>query len=323
MTYVLFLLGYGILRKISVLLFSLILFGAFGLAAFSMGAAQSQHLTVFTVPTRQGVTVKGLLVMPTGTPKGVLLLFIGGAGTTAFGNCCQGDTVNYNSNFLSASTPLFTAQGYAVFLVNAPSDQPNGMSPDFRLSSANVQDISMVVDFLLSKSLNPIILVGTSRGTISVESFASANPKDSRIAGIVLTSSYSPPELQILVKGATLSVQSITLPVIFVHNVYDACSETPFQNALDFSKLFTSSAKVNFIQVQDKVSGPGGSDPDPCGPGGGHGYHGIESQVVSDITDWASQVISQSQSQAISPTTMLITIAPNSKPRINSELYRA
>lgn len=104
------------MSKISVMLLSLILFGTFGLAAFSVGAAQFSHLTVFTVPTRQGVTVKSLLVMPTGTPKGVLLLFIGGEGLTAFGNCCQGDSVNYNSNFLSASAPLFTAQGYTSFL---------------------------------------------------------------------------------------------------------------------------------------------------------------------------------------------------------------
>lgn len=124
--YVLLLLGQGILRKVSVMLLSLILFGAFGLTAFSLGVALSSHLTVFTIPTRQGVTVKSLLVMPTGTPKGVLLLFIGGASLTAFGNCCQGDSVNYNSNFLSANTPLFTAQGYAVLLVNTPSDQPKG-----------------------------------------------------------------------------------------------------------------------------------------------------------------------------------------------------
>ena len=300
------------MRKIGVMVLSLILFGAFGLGAFSLGAAQSQHLTVFTVPTRQGVTVKSLLVMPTGTPKGVLLSFIGGEGATAFGNCCQGDSVNYNANFLSASTPLFTAQGYAVFLVNAPSDQPNGMSPSFRLSSAHAQDISMIIDFLLSKSLKPIFLVGTSRGTISVENFASSNPKDSRISGIVLTSSYSPPELQVLVKGATLVVQSITLPVLFVHNVYDACSETPFQNALDFSKTFTSSTKMDFIQIQDKLS----PDPDPCGPGGGHGYAGVQSQVVKDITDWANQVLSLNPSQAISPTTLLIATAPCSKPRI-------
>jgi len=288
------------MRKISTMLFSLILFGTFGLAAFSSGAAQSQHLTVFTVPTRQGVTVKSLLVMPTGTPKGVLLLFIGGDGTTAFGNCCQGDSVNYNANFLSASAPLFTAQGYAVFLVNAPSDQPNGMSPNFRLSSAHAQDISMMVDFLLSKSLKPIFLVGTSRGTISVENFATTNPHENRISGIVLTSSYSPFELQVLVPGTTLAVQSITLPVLFVHNVYDACKETPFQNALDFSKTFTSSTKIDFVQIQDQLT----PDPDPCGPGGGHGYAGVQSQVVKDITDWTSQVISVNQSQAIIPTTL-------------------
>jgi len=298
---------------VSPIILLIILFGTFGLA-FSLGAAQSQHLTVFTVPTREGVTVKTLLVMPNGSPKGVLLLFIGGAGLTAFGNCCQGDTVNYNSNFLSASTPLFTTQGYAVLLVNAPSDQPNGVSPNFRLSSANIQDISMLIDFLLSKSLKPIFLVGTSRGTISVESFASANPNDSRIDGIVLTSSYSPPELDRW--GATLAVQRITLPVLFVHNVFDACSETPFQNAVDFSKLFTGSTKMNFIPVQDKVSGPDGSDPDPCGPGGGHGYHGIESQVVSDITDWTSQVISLNQSQAIKHVILLMAASPNFKQRI-------
>ena len=278
------------MRRISVMLLWLILFGAFGFVGFSLGEAQNVQLNVFTIPTRQGVTVKTLLVTPTGTSKGVLVLFIGGAGLTAFGGCCQGGQVNYNDNFLSRSTPLFAAQGYSVLLVNAPSDQPTGMSPNFRLSSAHAQDVSAIIDFLLSKSLSPIFLVGTSRGTISIENFAVTNPHDNRISGIILTSSYGPSELQVLVPGTTLllPVQSITLPVLFVHNVFDGCSETPFQAAIDFSKTFTSSSKLDFIKVQDQVI----PDPDPCGALSAHGYKGAESQAVQDITDWANQIIS-------------------------------
>jgi hypothetical protein len=174
----------------------------------------------------------------------------------------------------------------------------------------------MIIDFLVSKSLKLIFLVGTSRGTISVENYASTNPNDNRISGIVLTSTYSPPELHVLVKGVTLQVQRITFPVLFVHNVFDGCSETPFQAAVDFSKAFTSSSKLDFVKVQDQVT----PDPDPCGAMSAHGYKGAESQVVQDITDWATQISSVSQSSAISPMPLLTFSTPNSEERINSEI---
>jgi hypothetical protein len=177
----------------------------------------------------------------------------------------------------------------------------------------------MIIDFLRSKSLKPIFLVGTSRGTISVENYASSNPNDNRISGIVLTSSYSPPELQVLVKGVTLQVQSVTLPVLFMHNVFDGCSETPFQAAVDFSKTFTSSSRVDFIKVQDQVT----PDPDPCGAMSAHGYKGAESQAVQDITDWTSQISSPNQGNAISPIPLLIATTSHCDKRINSEFDRA
>jgi hypothetical protein len=282
--------GLDSMRNISVLLLFFIIFGVIGLSRFSLGVAQSAQGSVFSIPTRQGVTVKTLFVPPTGTLNAVLVLFVGDTGLQAFGQ--QGDQVSYSASFMSRTTPLFLAQGYAVLLVNAPSDHPSGMSRTFRQSSANAQDISMIIDFLVAKSLKPIFLVGTSLGTMSVVYFASTSPKDPRLSGIVLTSTVS----------LDLSVQNIAFPVLFVHNVYDDCSESPFQSALDFSKKFTSSPKVDFIKVQDKVND--GSD--PCGPLSGHGYGGIESQVVKDITDWTSQVLSLNQSNAVGPTTLLI-----------------
>lgn len=97
------------------------------------------------------MTVDILLIMPDGTPKEVLLMVVGDNGLSAFGNCCQEGSVTYNSNFLSVNISKFKVQGYAAFLVNAPSDQPNGMSPDFRMSSANIQTFS---EYTTLKRLN-------------------------------------------------------------------------------------------------------------------------------------------------------------------------
>jgi len=280
------------MRKITVLFLSLIIFGATGLV-YSFGTAESLQSSVFTIPTRQGVTVKTLFVPPNGAMNAVLVLFIGDTGLQAFTQ--QGDQMSYSTSFMSRTTPLFLAQGYAVLLVNAPSDHPSGMSRTFRQSSANAQDISMIIDFLLSKSIKPIFLVGTSRGTISVENYASTNPNDSRISGIVLTSTYGPLELQVLVKNVTLQMPGVPLPVLFVHNVFDGCSETPFQAAVDFSKTFTSSSKLDFIKVQDQLA----SDHDPCGAMSAHGFKGAENQVVKNITDWTSQIQSLKSSSHI------------------------
>ena len=279
------------MRSISVICLSLIILGAFGSIVFSLGAAQSLQPSVFTIPTRQGVTVKTAFVPPNGASSAVLVLFIGDTGLQAFSQ--QGDQITYSASFMSRTTPLFLAQGYSVLLVNSPSDHPIGVSRDFRQGSANAQDISMIIDFLLSKSLKPIFLVGTSLGTMSVNDFASTYSKDNRVSGIVLTSTVT----------ANLQVQNIAIPVLFVHNLYDACSESPYQSAVDFSKKFTGSPKVDFIKVQDKVN----DIADPCGPLSGHGYGGIESEVIKDITNWTTQVLSVTQSNAINPAMFLIT----------------
>lgn len=286
------------------IIFSLILFGAFGLSTFSLGAAQFPQPSVFTIPTRQGVTVKTLFVPPNGISSAVLVLFVGDTGLQAFVQ--QGDQITYSASFMSRTTPLFLAQGYSVLLLNAPSDHPSGMSRDFRQGSANAQDISMIIDFLLSKSLKPIFLIGTSLGTMSVNDLASTYPKDNRISGIVLTSTVS---------ASNLPVQNIAVPVLFVHNLYDACSESPYQGAVDFSKKFTGSPKVDFVKVQDKVN----DFSDSCGPLSGHGYGGIESEVVKDITNWTTQVLSLNQGNAINPTILLIaTMNKHAETYVNS-----
>ncbi len=62
------------------------------------------------------------------------------------------------------------------------------MTDTFRNSPKHAQDIEKAIEFLAGQGLQPVYLVGTSRGTLSV-AYLGIALKDERIKGIVLTSS--------------------------------------------------------------------------------------------------------------------------------------
>jgi len=229
---------------------------------------------VKNVPTRPGVTVKVLLHLPDIPPKTVLLIFPGGYGVDMFKEA--GEQVHLGKNFLVRTSPKFAQQGLAVAIVEAPSDQPNGMSARFRNSPEHVQDIRQVIDFLDAQGLKPIYLVGTSMGTLSV-AYLGIELKDSRIKGLVLTST---------VTGYldALRLSLIGLPVLLVHHRKDGCKHSPFYEAMMLKSKLCGSPKVDFVAVQ------GGSPPQsgPCQALSYHGFLGLEDQVVQVIADWVA-----------------------------------
>ncbi len=85
---------------------------------------------------------------------------------------------------------MFVDQGFVVTIIDTPSDQPNGMSDQWRTGKENVEDTRKILDFLASKAAGPIVLVGTSRGTLSAAHLA-ASLSDQRLTGLALTSSMS------------------------------------------------------------------------------------------------------------------------------------
>jgi hypothetical protein len=225
-----------------------------------------------TIPTRTGVTVQVLLDTPAAAPQAVLVMFPGAGGAHEFKE--NGGQIRLGRNFLVRSSPKFVEQGLAVAIVDAPSDQASGMSDSFRNSPEHVQDIRRVIDFLDAKGLKPIYLVGTSRGTLSV-AYLGIELQDKCIKGIVLTSSLG----EIL---SSLPLNRITLPVLLVHNRDDGCRVSPFRAAVALKSKFSSSHKVNFVEVL-------GGDPPRSGPCRALSYHGFlgrEDQVVRVIADW-------------------------------------
>ena len=233
----------------------------------------SRAQEIKTIETRPGVTLPFLFHRPAASPKGVMVIFSGGDGTRMFRETLG--RVHLGNNFLVRTSPEFVKNGYAVAIVDVPSDQASGMSPGFRTSPQHVQDIAKLIDFLDAQGLKPLYLVGTSMGTLSVASLG-LELRDSRVKGLVLTSTVG--------GVGRLPLNRITLPVLMVHHGDDGCKFSPYRKALQLGKRISGSPKVNFVEVR----GGDTRQSDPCNPLSYHGFLGVEDQVVRVITDWAA-----------------------------------
>jgi hypothetical protein len=224
------------------------------------------------IPTRPGVTLKVLLNIPAAPAKAILIMFPGGNGANMFKE--KSGQIQLGKNFLVRTSPQFVKQGLVLAIVDAPSDQANGMSAGFRNSPEHIQDIRKVIDFLDVQGLKPIYLIGTSRGTLSA-AYLGMELQDKRVKGLVLTSSLG---------GAIggFPLRRITLPVLLVHHRDDGCKVCPFQEAVALKNKLSGASRVDFVEVL------GGSPPQsgPCQALSNHGFLGREDQVVQVIAEW-------------------------------------
>lgn len=229
---------------------------------------------IITLPTRSGVTQSYLLSAPeAGAAKAAAILFPGGPGKTDLERETARKALD-RGNFLVRTRRLIAGQAVAAAVMDAPSDHPNGMQDQFRLSDAHAEDIGKVVADLKKRYPGtPVFLVGTSRGTISA---ASAGKRLGReIDGVVLTStlflaSRTQPGL------SDFDYASIPAPVLFVHHVDDGCNVTPYSSASRLADRFPLISVSGGLPPQSK----------PCEAMSQHGYLGKEAETVDAMTKW-------------------------------------
>ena len=252
------------------------------LLAMALVAAQTAAVAapeIIEVSTRDGVTVRVLLVAPTEAPSVTVLLFPGGWGARHFGT--RDGSVWLGINFLVRTAPLFAERGLLAAAIDTPSDQPGGMTDAWRTGPHHVTDIRKVIEALEARAPGRVVLVGTSRGTISA-AYVAAKIEDPRVAGLVLTSSMVEHGRGRWATVYETPLAKISAPVLVVHHRGDDCRATPIGAALSLPRWLKKSSKVDFVEVR-------GGDPaisDSCEPLAAHGYLGRELQVIQVIADW-------------------------------------
>ena len=244
-----------------------------GLFAVLLLCTGAEAQEIVTVPSRKGVT-QSFFVADMGERKAeaVALLYVGGGGSIRL-RVEDGRPKFGANNFLPRSRGEFIRNGVLPVVMDAPSDQPGGLTDFYRVSDQQSVDARAVLAELKKRVPGlPVFLVGTSKGTVTAAYAGRA--LGSEVAGVVLTSSlFTPP------RGSTLvgfDYASIKVPLLLVHHREDACESTPYAEAHRLSVRYPL------------VSVRGGKPPEsgPCDPYAPHGYYGKEPETVNAITAW-------------------------------------
>ena len=151
------------------------------------------------------------------------------------------------SNFLVRSRYTFAAHDFVVAVMDAPSDQQEGMSASFRIGSAHAGDIGAVATYLKQQANVPVWLVGTSMGNVLTAggAIAAAN-----IDGLVLASTITraKPHWQIANSHphgvASMALGRIAVPTLVVSHRHDGCDVTPAIDAQRLRKQLAGARKV-------------------------------------------------------------------------------
>lgn len=239
------------------------------LCGAALGQPRDQWLNL---PTREGQTI-GYWWMPTEGATQTVLLLSGGTGGVGLR-----EGRPQSENFLIRSRDLFRAQGLNVALLGNPSDKRQ-MDDAWRTSEMHRSDVLQVLQDLRRRgATQPVWLVGTSRGTVSVAALGIG--LQDQVAGLVLTAAITSYQMPAAVPRQALD--QIKVPVLVYHHRQDACRIT-LAHETDWIVRGLKNAPVKKRWIVDGGGPPSG---DPCEALHWHGFVGMEAQAVADIAGW-------------------------------------
>ncbi|HJM83041.1 MAG TPA: Ig-like domain-containing protein [Nitrospinota bacterium] len=241
-----------------------------------------------TVESRPNVNLPYVVHEPPGDPIAVLVVIPGGEGKAFTGS---GASLRASQVFLIKNADVLTEAGFKVVSVSMPSDMDSATNSEFyayRVSVKQSVDIAQLLT-VENKSNKPVLLAGTSRGTIALI------PNSALALGVAFSSTSS------LVAGSDSSqrASSLSSEAHILQNSNDLCSSTSPANAnFIYSELLVAGKSCTGDMVSGGFEEPGA---DPCGPQSYHGYYGIENCATQTIVRWANGVLEKFATNNLQP----------------------
>ncbi|HVT55690.1 MAG TPA: alpha/beta hydrolase [Xanthobacteraceae bacterium] len=251
-------------------------------AASSSVFAQSEK--VVEVGSR-GQKIRALLIVPA-NPAGSVILLAGGHGKLDI--TPQGAIKELAKNQLVRTRAAYAKAGFAVMVPDIAPDfkTPSGVVQRYRASSAYAQDLGAAVQYM-RKVKNPVVMIGTSRGTLSVaDALGHLKDKTMRPDAAVLTSGFlaSTTSQGFQVRKLVHDNPALmNLPTLIVHHRKDGCDKTSPANVAPFKVWYEKNGRKLDVIWMD-----GGLPPKskPCNARAPHGFYGLDDQVVGKIAAW-------------------------------------
>jgi len=246
------------------------------------------------VESRPGVTTSLFIDEPK-EPSAVLLLVEGGTLQENLGTFFGKPTFGNPYGFLTRSRGEFTKRGFAIALIDRPSDMPE-VRHQHRVSTEHAADLKAVVDFLRTRYKQPLWLVGMSAGALSIGNFAQAHPTGSD--GVIFVSPVTKPAKIIVDRypdgAASFDYSAVTAPAMVLVHRRDQCSLTPPAGAGLIKDRLRNANNVAVVELE------GGRAPvsEACKARSEHGFWGIEDRALDAIAEFVKSNGSAKPSKA-------------------------
>jgi hypothetical protein len=225
------------------------------------------------------------------SPDGAVVLLAGGNGRL---DITQSGAVTYlKLNQLVRTRTRYAAHGLATVLVDIAADFKVGAAGTvngYRATEEFARDIGGVIAYLRALTGKPVLVMGTSRGSLSVSNAVSKLSGATRPDGAVMTSALLSPKIP------GLNVRSIVgddprllaIPMLVVINIHDACSLTSPKELKSFATWYAGShRKLATGSINSNIT----VDADPCEARTPHGFWGWDSMAVLNLSNWMKAMI--------------------------------
>jgi hypothetical protein len=237
----------------------------------------------------RGEKIRAVLLKPD-NPKGSVILFAGANGRLDI--TAGGEITKLRFNQLVRTRELYAQAGYATLVPDiAPSFKvgANNVVDLYRASRGFAQDVGAMVKYLRGVVPKPVVVVGTSRGSLSVANGVAKlrSEQDGRPDAAVLTSAFM--RVGAGVEGLTIwkiasgNARSLDVPTLLVWHVNDTCQHTAASSVGPFRTWYQGSGRK---LAERSFSGGLPAESEPCEARSPHGFWGLDPEVVGAITGW-------------------------------------
>lgn len=239
----------------------------------------------------RGQSIRAVLLMPPGAPKGSVILFAGGNGRL---DITGGGTITkLSGNQLVRTRAMYQDKGYITLVPDLAPDMKvgaDGVTSGYRSSPEYAADVGAMVAHLRTLSRKRVTAIGTSRGSISVANAISKLRGRKRPHAAVYTSAFlkldcSDLNIWCIVNG---DASLLDVPSLVVWHVKDKCPATP-PSAVPVFKAWWEGGTGDVLAQRAFRGGlpPESADCEAKSP---HGFWGLDTQVVKAITAWVKTV---------------------------------
>ena len=224
-------------------------------------------------------------------PAGAVVLLAGGLGRL---DITKSGSITYlKANQVVRTRKRYATHGLTTVVPDIAADFKVGAADavaGYRATKEFAQDIGGVIAYLRALTGKPVLVMGTSRGSLSVSNAVSKLAGVTRPDGAVMSSALLSPAIP------GLNVRSIVgddpkllaIPMLVVINIHDTCSVTLPSELKPFAAWYAGNGKkLGTASLNPNIW----VDADPCEARTPHGFWGWDPIVSLNLSNWMKAMI--------------------------------